>query len=353
MRRRELQTNLAAVVSSAPFRIGLGLLVSGICLYLALTNLDYRDIGAALGQASPLYAGLALASVAVNTVSKAVRWKLLHGPTGQHIGLGRYLAVLLVGQMLNTLIPARVGDLSRAYVIGGQGPGRVFVFGTIVIEKFLDTLAYLLLFFVLLLLLPLPDWVGLSAGRLLLLGGGSVGLVLLLLQRRRVVGLVRRATGWLPEYIRVRVARVVQSGLDSLDVLRQRSDLVRLALLSALVWATAVLNNYLVLLAFDIDVPWIAALLVLVVLQAGISLPSIPGKFGVFEYSCILALGFFGVDQALALSYGIVLHAIVLVPTTLIGLVCFWLMGIGAAPPAPTELASEVQQVQQMQQQKL
>ena len=54
-----------------------------------------------------------------------------------------YLMVLLAGQMLNTIFPARLGDLARAYVLGGMGPGRTYVLGTIVLEKMLDSIAYI------------------------------------------------------------------------------------------------------------------------------------------------------------------------------------------------------------------
>ena len=48
--------------------------------------------------------------------------------------------ILLAGQMLNTVFPARLGDLTRAYVLGGKGPGRSFVLGTVVLEKILDSI---------------------------------------------------------------------------------------------------------------------------------------------------------------------------------------------------------------------
>jgi uncharacterized membrane protein YbhN (UPF0104 family) len=63
-------------------------------------------------------------------------------------------------------------------------------------------------------------------------------------------------------------------------------------------------------------------------LQAGISIPSIPGKIGIFEYICVLSLVAFKVDPARAFSYGILLHAIVLLPTTILGLIFFWRLGL-------------------------
>jgi hypothetical protein len=66
------------------------------------------------------------------------------------------------------------------------------------------------------------------------------------------------------------------------------------------------------------------------VLQAGISMPSVPGRIGLFEYLCVLTLSLFGVSQEEALSYGIVLHALVFLPTILLGVLA--LMGVGMRP---------------------
>jgi hypothetical protein len=56
---------------------------------------------------------------------------------------------------------------------------------------------------------------------------------------------------------------------------------------------------------------FLMALFVLVVLQGGVSVPSTPGKIGVFQYLCVFALGVFGVSPAVSFSYGLVLYALV------------------------------------------
>jgi hypothetical protein len=120
----------------------------------------------------------------------------------------------------------------------------------------------------------------------------------------------------------------MQTGIKSLEIIRQRSDLLRLILWTALIWGLAITTNYLTLLAFDIHLPLMVSVLILVALQAGISLPSIPGRIGLFEYICVLTLMVFGIDQEVALSFGLLLHAIVLIPTTFAGMVSFWILGL-------------------------
>ena len=133
-------------LSSKYFPLGLGLLISVFSFYLALRNVDLSQVWQAFAEARLSYIGMALISVGVNTIAKAIRWKVLVGPAGKDIKLPSYLMILLVGQTLNSLFPARAGDFSRAYVLGNRGPGKTYVFSTVVLEKILDSLTYVLLF---------------------------------------------------------------------------------------------------------------------------------------------------------------------------------------------------------------
>lgn len=313
-------------------RLAVGVALSALFLYLALRRVPYADIAAALTNVQIGYIGLALLSVAVNTTGKGARWVVLMGPAGRKVPFSKTLAALLVGQMLNNLIPARIGDLSRAYIVGRLGPGGLFVLGTIVLEKLIDMLAFALLFAFLLLAMPLPTWIGRSASVT-----AAVACLLLLLcvllarHLDRVSRRLERVVGYLPERVQAPLAYIVRAGLSSLASLRHRPDGLKLILWSAVVWGTAVLNNYLILLAFGLRLPVTASILLIVLLQAGITLPSAPGTIGIFEYLSVLALGLFKIDAATAFSYGVLLHSVVMIPSTLLGLLFFWYMGLSRA----------------------
>ena len=308
----------------------MGLVVSVVSLYLALRSLTLQEIWVVLSQANGRTVSLALASVALGNLAKTARWRVLLGQRGAKIGFGKLLMSQLVGQMFNLLYPARIGDLSRAYVIGGLGAGRVFVLGTVVVEKILDMLSYALLFLVLIILIPLPFWVNDSGYTFVI-----VTLVVLLMvffatwQREWIVRTGEWLITHLPGWLQTLAVGRVGSALASLDTLQNRVEVLKLAFWSAIIWSTAVLNNQLVLLSFGIHLPLTAALLVLIGLQVGISIPSIPGRVGIFEYICVLALSLFNVKQGAAFSYGVLLHGIVLLTPTLAGLFSF---GILTAP---------------------
>jgi uncharacterized membrane protein YbhN (UPF0104 family) len=323
-------------------KLALGIAVSLLTIALAARGVDYRSVGATLGQASPWLVGLALVSVVVNNLAKTARWRLLTFDRGAHVSFGQALRLHLVGQMLNNVLPGRVGDLSRIYMAGEIGVARPFVLGTVAVEKAVDMVCYALIFGLLLLLMPLPAWVSQPAYVMLVVTAGVAGAVAFaLLYRRRTAGLPGWALAVLPAAYRGRADGMAADALDSLRVLLHGPSSLGVALWSALIWATAVLTNWLVLLALGIAAPAVAPLFVLFVLIAGINLPAGPGQIGVFEYICVLALGVFGVGQVAGLSFGLLLHGLVFVPAILGGVLALWSSDKrgGVRPPHPPPLS--------------
>jgi hypothetical protein len=89
-----------------------------------------------------------------------------------------------------------------------------------------------------------------------------------------------------------------------------------------------ILGNYVVFLALGLSLSFTAALFLLVVLQVGTAVPSVPGKLGVFQYLCILALAPFGVGKSSALSYSVLLYLVAFGPLLLLGAFFIWWEGI-------------------------
>lgn len=319
-------------VTTFVLRLIPAILISVLALTLAFEESSYEEIAEAFRNAHILPMLLALLSLTVHTLGKAARWAiLLRSDDHPPIRNMTVIRTLIIGQMLNFMSPARLGDIARVWIINKHGTSAGFVVGTLVIEKFLDMLAYGILFILVLFLIPLPPWVNQSLfGFALLLLILGVVASFLIIRREWCIARLTALADRLPSNLRSWFVRQGTAALASLAVLRRRPDVLKFLALTCVIWFTAILNNYLVLMALDLhrQVPMITSLLLLVVLQAGLSLPSLPGNVGVFEYACILTLSLFGIPQATALSYGLLLHALILLPTTLLGLIFFWTSGL-------------------------
>ncbi len=97
-------------------------------------------------------------------------------------------------------------------------------------------------------------------------------------------------------------------------------------------WAALGVSFWILTLAFDLGLPLVAGMLVVVAINLSLVLPSSPAALGVFEAATVVALRAFDVPQAEALSYALVLHLLNFAPFIVIGLV---LLGPGLRRRAP------------------
>jgi len=319
-------------------------LISLTALYLAFMGVNLSQVAEALYGTDLGYIVLALLSVMINNFGKAFRWQVIIGienknnaknyerfetPPDLKVDFIDIFKSLLIGQMLNWVFPARVGDLSRIFIIGEKKASKSFILGTVAIEKIFDIFAYILIFLGLLIFLPLPSWVSESGYPLLFLAIGLIfGIMITIRYQGMILQIIDRFMIWIPVEKRKLLLHYIEQSLLSLRVMRRTSDLFKLGILSILIWVTAVCTNYFIAQSLKLQIPWIAAVTVLMLLQIGISFSQVPGMVGVFQYACVLALSIFSVEKYDALSYGILLHITVMLPVLFLGLLFLWQFGI-------------------------
>ena len=92
---------------------------------------------------------------------------------------------------------------------------------------------------------------------------------------------------------------------------------------SILSWIAEGGTYYVIGLAFDLNLPVYVAVVTLAIVNFGILIPAGPGYVGTFEFFCVSALSLVSVDKSVALSYALVLHAVLFLPITVIGMMYF------------------------------
>lgn len=134
----------------------LGVAVSALILWLLWRHIDARRILSAVRASDPWWLAAGLACVVPLTVATAWRFRILgRSSTAGAIGLGDATRLILSSSTLNLFLPSKMGDIAKAWVLGGRyGYDRGLALAIVVLEKMLD-LASLLAWGVLALL-----WVG-------------------------------------------------------------------------------------------------------------------------------------------------------------------------------------------------
>jgi len=317
-------TNNSDTTASTAWRnrlhTGLGLLFSSGLLIWLFTTLDWRQVWLALRQANYAWVGLGLLTVLLNIGTRSLRWQvLLNSPA---VTLGNTCRALVLGQLLNLILPARLGDVGRAYLITQTGyPSQAQALATILLEKLWDILALVVLVGLLSSWLVLPAWVTLPT-RLLALGGGGVLLVMGALVGGRYRG--GPAAKFLHRW--PRLERLGSAWLDGLAGMHKPRLLTAAAFWSALTYTLSILTNLALLAAFGLPPAVGLAMLLLVALHLGVAVPSVPGQLGVFEGISVAILTLFNIDPNMAVAYSFLLHLAVLLPPLILG--SGWLLNL-------------------------
>ena len=147
---------------------------------------------------------------------------------------------------------------------------------------------------------------------------------LMLVYRTRAIDWMLWLGRHLPLNLSGRLQGIVERLLDGLAGLRQPRVWFWAALWSAATWGIGALTNHLVLLALDISLPFSASLMLMVVLQMGVAVPTLPGRVGLYEGLCIVVLALFDVERDAAFAAGLALHTVSFVPPIILGLYYVW-----------------------------
>lgn len=306
-----------------------GLLFGAACVWLSIRN---TRIDAVLGEIAGLgraWVGFALAGVLLVSAAKALRWQWLYPPTMPRLAWSVHFGILITSQMLNLLVPIRLGELARVGLMRSEGRPLAGTLATIVVEKSLDLLAVQALVLIAALLAIVPDWLRTRTGLGALVVTLGVPLALVVLIRLR--GTLTRVSAHLPDAERSAGAHFLQrmvglfrTMLDSIAAL-ERSQLLRLVGLTAGIWLASLAVIQMMLAAFAVPVDWGAALLLMLAVTFSNWVPAPPGLIGVIGAVTVVVLGPFGVAPARALALGTVLNAVLIVPPIVLGAWATWM----------------------------
>jgi len=305
-----------------------GLLVTVVCLGIAVYGVDFHSLVDALARANYALLVPALMLWLVGYLTRTVRWRVLLAGVGAG-SLFELFGVLMVGFATNNLLPARLGEIARVYLMGRRtGTRKTFLLASIFLERIFDGLALVAVIVALSAVVHLPGWgqeVELASTALFV--GIATGVAILLFRHdlaARMVGLVARL---LPRRFAKLAVSAFGSFIHGLSAMRRPNVVLRTVLLSFVVWGIEWAAYYSVASAFDLGLSSMdlaaACAFLLVVVNLGIMLPALPGYVGTFQLFAVASLSVWGIPREPALAVAIVAHGAQYLLVTAIGLAFF------------------------------
>lgn len=261
------------------------------------------------------------------------RWALLMKPIKQ-CTTRRFFPIYVISYMANNILPLRIGDFYRAYIVGKKeqvSKGASLV--TIGVERIFDGLTMLVLLFLSVLFYPVED----PTVKLAIQVGAIIFLIalfvcyLVVLNKKWAQWIFDRLLGFAPERLHPRLTVVFANFFKGLDSLRGAKDILLVASFSLFTWLLEAASYMTVLWAFGFWGGFHVAVSTMAFVNLFIIVPAAPGYFGPFETACIIILGKSGYGSVtqftenIAAAYALILHVLVQwLPTTLLGLFYMW-----------------------------
>ncbi len=312
------------------WRFWVGIAISVVCLYLALQGIQLNQVADALRDIDPVWLVPATVLFLVSYVARVFRWQLLFWPDKPRFD--RVFDALNIGYFLSNLLPARMGDIVRGYLIGDvEGISKVRALSTVVVERMTDGLTVVLLLGITAVFVPtVPEEA--RQGAIGVAAAGCAGILVLLLlvfQRERGMALLHRIASPFSFLQRPSLWRTLESVVDGFSALKSPRALLGVAAWSLVAWALGGLLFWSVMRAMHLDLPMPAAFLVMTVTSLVVVVPSSPGYIGVFHFATWLTLSsVYNVDKTAALSYALVEHAFTYLWLVVLGLSSIWREGL-------------------------
>jgi uncharacterized protein (TIRG00374 family) len=222
-------------------------------------------------------------------------------------------------------LPARLGELVRPYLLRQRGVSFSSVFGAVLVERFFDLTALLLLLGAVLWKTPnTPFKLSFLGGILLfcLILGYSLVLTILL-KREKALSFLRKTIFFLPRKVGTFLEKAFEKLIDGLTIMASARQVIIIFLYSVVLWLLFSATTYLLLLSFSIDAPLSVAVTIQVFITLGVALPSAPGFVGTFHAAGRYALAIFGIGAVVAVSFATVYHLFNLFLSLSLGIVSY------------------------------
>jgi glycosyltransferase 2 family protein len=305
--------------------LAIALTVMAVILY----RLDWQAVIATWARVIWLWVVAAAVVNIVDSWVQGLRWRTVLGASDVEVDATTAFWAMLVGTVGNVVLPFKLGEAARAWAVARLAKAPIStVASTVVLDRLVDLAALVML------LIVIPPIVGpvvgvrLPSPRALLVAVGGASLVLALaaawwrrLRRRR-----RRsgAGGFGPR---------VESFVRGLNALRQHHILAQAIAWAICSWCARVMVVWAMLHAFGLDWPVMRAAMILLIINASITVVATPGNVGTFELAAAGALRLFGATPEIAMSFAVILHLAEVVPTALLGAFAIWKFGLKLRRP--------------------
>lgn len=327
-----------------------GILFSLGALYLAFKNIPFTQLIDYLVTIDYVWTIPAIVIIVVAFILRVVRWRIILSAS-HRLEFMQAFHPLMIGFMLNCVLPARLGEIARPVIIRKKH-AIPFSTGitTVAAERLFDMLFMVFFLSIILATVPIdPEFsyayksYVLNKSTLQALGRSMVGVVgvivtiilLIIVDRTRelILALIRKLPQWfgkpdgpyrrsVQKYVSTPMEKLVLNVSAGFSLTKNPVKLAMCVGLTLSIWGLQILSYYVFALGCPgVHLSYVELSVIMIIICFFIALPSVPGFWGLWEAGGIFAMMLFGVSGKEAGGFTLANHAIQIIPVIVIGVV--------------------------------
>ena len=259
-----------------------GVVIAAACLAWVFHDVSFASVARGFRELQWAWVAAAIAAQLASYAIQGARWRLLLISTGP-IAWARTTEAIYAGLFLNEIMPARPGEVLRAYLVSREMGTRLRdVLGTVIVERLFDGLWVSAALLVTITTAPLPP----ALERAGLIFAIAILIAVVAVAAWRRVPLRRDAPAF---------------GV------------------SALSFAAQVVAFWCAMHGYGIHRGPLVALGTVVAIQLGTAIPNAPANVGTYQLACVAGLHMFGIEKTTATGFSVVVFLLFTAPVWLLG----------------------------------
>ena len=296
----------------------LGLIISLVLLYFSMKDIRFREIIATLKNADLRFVFMPTMSIFAAVALCSLKWARV---AGGNVRFRDTFASLIIGLFINNILPARIGELARGYVLSKRtGISLTYGITTVIIDRIFDLIGLLLITFFFFPKHSLPPRVS-QAISILVLALFILVTLMVLLSREKFVGAIagRIARTGKPAF--TKFAKRLIEIQENLKRIGSPLNLLYIIFIAFIEWLFMALGLYFVILMLHINISFLYIPFICVLLNMGITIPSSPGYIGLYQFLLVYLLSIFDVPKYEGFTASIIFHASWYIPYNIVGFI--------------------------------
>lgn len=295
-----------------------GFLISIVLLYLALRGIHFHEIYAILKNADYKLVFLPTVFIFLAALFSSIKWSMI---AGNNVKVKNAFVALIIGLFINNVLPARIGEVARGYVLSRkEGLSFSFAISTVLVDRLFDLIGLLIITFVFFPKQSMPHQVS-NAIYMLIIVLTLCITVFVLLSYKKTAMIIADRLHAIQRPIFIKLARRLIEIQENLSRIKSPLTTICYICIAFIQWLCMSSALYFVTLTIGISVNFLYIPFICALLNMGLAVPSSPGYIGVYQFILIYLLAIFGIPKSQGFTASILFHASWYIPYNILGFV--------------------------------